>query len=184
MKFLFAIITTTVLFNTALASWPFLSIEANKFGDRLEEVGDALKEHHDVYISGPDFRKVTIELDAKKGVYRCKLPVAYFEAEDWLALTHSDKTLVGWSTRPKIFNKAKSGECSNLSHLIGTLDKNSIRFNRSTSVRSEDTTKRLLAAWNDLQFDIAPKDIKVLTDLLSAYFLGVPDDATVDFYSE
>jgi hypothetical protein len=183
MKFLFTIIAATVLCNTALASWPFLTIKANKFGDNLEEVGLALKNNHGAYISAPDFRKVTIELDTEKEVYRCKFPVAYFESEDWGALTHSDKTLIGWSTRPKTFNKEKSRECANLSNLIGILDKKSISFNRSTSIISEVSTNRFLAAWNDLRFDIAKEDIKVLTALLSDYFLGLPNDATINFYS-
>lgn len=178
MKFLISLISLALTL-TGICSWPADTIKAGKIANNAEKVFAKHFKEGETYISTSDYRGVTITFDPKEKKYNCKVPVGYYEVSSWLSHAHDDKKKTGWSRRP---SNGLQSKVKDLGSLVGVLDQASITFEKYSVVRTQRSTKSVVAVWNHIEFDVPIDKISVLYQFLGDLYGDYLFDTKVSIY--
>jgi hypothetical protein len=145
----------------------------------LEIVGRHLGGATELDLTAADHRGVTLKLDAKTNEYLCSFTIAYYQVNRWAADSWDDEVKIGWSHRP---SSGFENLNSDVGSLLGLLDEGAIKFQRTTTVRTERKTEEIRAIWNNLEFSIPRHRIAIIYPFLRDYYADYRPDTDIHIY--
>ena len=145
----------------------------------VEILGRNIEAATDVYFSAADHRSVTLKLNSKTNEYLCSFTIAYYQVNRWAADSWDDEVKVGWSHRP---SSGFENLNSDVGSLLGLLDEGAIKFQRTTTVRTERKTQEIRAIWNNLEFSIPRHRIAIIYPFLRDYYADYRPDTDIHIY--